>query len=69
MGMTPASPQLRKWLAPLLCGLVLLLIPVPSGLAPNAWHYFALFITVVVALITEPMTGAAIGFIGVAAAA
>ena len=60
--------QLRKWLAPLVCGFVLLLIPVPAGLAPNAWHYFALFVAVVVALITEPMPGAAIGFIGVAAA-
>jgi L-tartrate/succinate antiporter len=46
----------------------LLLIPVPAGLAPNAWHYFALFVVVIVALITEPMPGAAIGFIGVAAA-
>ena len=68
MGMTPARSQLRKWLPPLLSGLVLLLIPVPAGLAPNAWHYFALFVAVVVALITEPMPGAAIGFIGVAAA-
>ena len=68
MRMTPARSQLRKWLPPLLSGLVLLLIPVPAGLAPNAWHYFALFVAVVVALITEPMPGAAIGFIGVAAA-
>jgi L-tartrate/succinate antiporter len=34
-----------------------------------AWHYFALFAAVVAALITEPLPGAAIGFIGVTLAA
>ena len=67
--MTSASTQRRKWLPPLLCGALLVLIPVPAGLAPNAWHYFALFVAVVVALITEPMPGAVVGFIGVAIAA
>jgi L-tartrate/succinate antiporter len=67
--MTPAPARLRRWLPPLIGGGVLLLLPVPTGLAPNAWHFFALFVTVIVALITEPMPGAAIGFIGVAMAA
>lgn len=64
-----ARQQLHRWLPPLGCGMVLLLIPVPAGLAANAWRYFALFVTVVVALITEPMPGAVIGFMGVAVAA
>ena len=61
--------QYRSWLPPLACGLLLLLIPTPAGLTPDAWHFFALFVAVIVALITEPMPGAAIGFIGVSIAA
>jgi di/tricarboxylate transporter len=34
-----------------------------------AWRYFALFATVIAALITEPLPGAAIGFFGVTIAA
>jgi len=45
------------------------LIPAPSGLTATAWHYFALFAAVIAALITEPLPGAAIGFIGVTVAA
>src|SRR5271166_2921134 len=63
------SKQLRKWIAPLALGLILVLIPVPSGLTATAWHYFALFAVVIAALITEPLPGAAIGFIGVTLAA
>jgi len=59
----------RKWLPPLLLGMVLLVIPSPRGLAPSAWHFFALFVAVIVALITEPLPAAAIGFIGVSLAA
>src|ERR1700693_2078835 len=67
--MTPAPSKLRKWLPPLLGGLVLPLIPVPAGLTAQAWRFFALFVAVIVALITEPLPGAAIGFIGVTIAA
>jgi L-tartrate/succinate antiporter len=51
--------------APLLTGVVLALTPAPSGLAPNAWHYFALFAAVVVALVTEPVPVALVGFLGI----
>jgi L-tartrate/succinate antiporter len=57
-----------KALAPILGGLALLLIPVPQGLTPNAWYYFALFVAVVIALILEPIPAAAVGLIGVTAA-
>ena len=40
-------------------------VPVPEGLAPNAWYYFALFVGVIVALVTEPLPTSAVGFIGV----
>lgn len=63
------SKQLRKWIGPLALGIILFLIPAPSGLSVTAWHYFALFAAVIAALITEPLPGAAIGFIGVTVAA
>ncbi len=64
-----ASKQLRKWIGPLAMGFLLLVIPTPSGLSATAWHYFALFAAVIAGLITEPLPGAAIGFIGVTTAA
>ena len=66
---TVSSKQLREWLAPLVLGVLLLLIPAPSGLPHAAWRYFALFAAVTAALITEPLPGAAIGFFGVTIAA
>src|SRR5271167_1258803 len=62
------SQELRKWIGPVALGLILLLIPAPSGLTATAWHYFALFAAVIAALITEPLSGAAIGLIGVTVA-
>ena len=64
-----SSKQLKKWIGPLVLGFTLLLIPTPAGLNATAWHYFALFAAVIAALITEPLPGAAIGFIGVTLAA
>lgn len=56
-------------IAPLSLGAVILMIPTPEGLAPLAWQYFALFATVICALILEPIPTAAIGLIGVTFAA
>ncbi len=58
-----------KWALPIGLGILVRLIPVPVGLTPAAWHYFALFVAVVAALVTEPLPAAAVGFIGVALAA
>jgi L-tartrate/succinate antiporter len=44
-------------------------MPVPAGLSLDAWRYFALFTTVIVALITEPIPPAIIGMAGVIVAA
>ena len=54
-----------KAAAPLALWLVLYLLPVPGGLAPNAWHYFAVFAAVILGLILEPIPAAAIGLVGV----
>jgi L-tartrate/succinate antiporter len=40
-------------------------LPTPAGLTPNAWWYFALFVAVIIALITEPIPAAGVGMIGV----
>jgi L-tartrate/succinate antiporter len=42
-------------------------MPVPDGLQQYTWLYFAIFAGVVVGLILEPLPGAAVGLIGVAA--
>jgi len=55
-----------KVAAPLLLWLVINLIHVPAGLTPAAWHYFATFAAVILALILEPIPAAAIGLIGIA---
>jgi citrate:succinate antiporter/L-tartrate/succinate antiporter len=54
--------------APLGLGLLLFLLPVPAGLEPNAWRYFAIFAAVILGLILEPIPAAAIGLIGVTVA-
>lgn len=50
---------------PLAVWVALLAVPVPKGLAPVAWYYFALFAAVIVGLITEPIPGSVIGLLGV----
>ena len=56
---------LARVAVPLLIGIGIALIPPPAGLAPGAWIYFAIFMTVIVGLITEPIPAAGIGLIGV----
>jgi L-tartrate/succinate antiporter len=48
---------------------VIALLPVPAGLTPPAWRFFALFVGVILGLVLEPLPAAALGLIGVAAAA
>jgi L-tartrate/succinate antiporter len=60
------SGALIKWAVPLVLGVIIFLVPPPAGLNALAWHYFAIFVAVIAALITEPLPGAVIGFSGVA---
>jgi L-tartrate/succinate antiporter len=71
---TPATPRARisavaRVVIPLLLGGAIALVPTPAGVPPAAWHYFALFVTVITLIITEPIPAAAIGMAGVTAAA
>ena len=65
----PAPPGAKKRLIlmflPVLVAVLLLLVPVPEGLEPYAWHFFAIFIGVIIGLIFEPLPGAVIGLTGV----
>ncbi|WP_342711084.1 DASS family sodium-coupled anion symporter [Bradyrhizobium sp. B124] len=54
--------------APLLVWLVIYLVPVPSGLNANQWHYFAVFAAVITGLILESMPVGAVGLIGLTVA-
>ena len=56
-------------LAPFVIGGAVLLAPVPQGLTPNAWRFFALFLATITGVIFEPIPGAAIGLLGVSVAA
>lgn len=62
---TKQSTALWKFLLPLLLGCLVALMPPPSGLAPHAWYFFAIFVTLVVALMLEPLPGGALGLIAV----
>jgi L-tartrate/succinate antiporter len=53
-------------LLPIAVTVVLALLPPPEGLAQHAWYFFAIFSGVIVALMVEPLPGAAIGLIGIA---
>lgn len=54
-----------KALIPIAIAVIIYLLPVPAGLTPDAWLYFALFVGIVIALILEPVPSAFVGLIGV----
>jgi len=60
---------IARVILPLLLGGAIALVPTPAGLEPAAWHYVALFVTVITLIITEPIPAAALGLGGVTAAA
>ena len=64
-----SAATLLRVIGPMLLGSAIALAPVPDGMPPAAWHYFALFVTVITLIITEPIPAAAIGMAGVTAAA
>jgi L-tartrate/succinate antiporter len=61
--------ELLRALAPFVIGGAVLLTPTPDGLTVNAWRFFALFLATITGVIAEPISGAAIGMLGVSLAA
>ena len=39
----------------LIAGLAVFVMPVPEGLSPTAWRYFALFVAAMTGIATEPL--------------
>ncbi len=52
-----------KTMLPLVVLAVLLCIPTPDGMPPQAWRYFAIFVAMIVGMILEPIPATAISFI------
>ncbi len=63
------SPALRRAIVPLALGVGIVVVPAPHGLTPSAWHFFALFVATIAALVTEPIPSPVIGLLGVTIAA
>jgi L-tartrate/succinate antiporter len=51
---TANKKRLLMMALPIIVAVLLLFVPVPDGLPPYAWHYFAIFVGVIVGLIFEP---------------
>ncbi len=58
-----------RTVAPLVVWLIIYLIPTPTGLNANQWHYFAVFAAVIAGLVLESMPVGAVGLIGLTVAA
>ncbi|WP_279006286.1 anion permease, partial [Sutterella wadsworthensis] len=49
------NPTLRNWLIILVVGAAIWFSPIPTGLKPDAWQIFAVFVTTVHGFILHPM--------------
>jgi DASS family divalent anion:Na+ symporter len=58
--------KLIRWAVPLAVLLVIWLIPVPSGLKPEAWHMFAIFAAAIAGILAAPIATGALMFIALA---
>jgi L-tartrate/succinate antiporter len=56
---------LWRAIVPLSAGALILALPRPHELTPEAWRYFALFVVVIVTLITDVVPGAVAGLAGI----
>jgi L-tartrate/succinate antiporter len=57
--------KIAKAIAPVVVAAIIAILPVPAGLLPHAWYFFAIFVGVIVGLVLEPLPGAAVGLIGI----
>jgi len=56
-----------RWraLIPISVGIAIILMPVPDGLKPNGWYYFAIFVATIIGVILEPISVPGVGIIGI----
>lgn len=62
-------PPPIRWLIVSASTLAILVLPVPSGIAPESWHLLAIFTGTIVGSIVRPVPAGAVVFLGVAAIA
>ncbi|HZR08954.1 MAG TPA: anion permease [Myxococcales bacterium] len=60
---------LWKAAVPIGAAVLIAVVPPPPGLPHHAFHYFGLFVGVILGLVLEPVPAAAVGLVGVAIAA
>ncbi len=65
-------PHLPTWVGeiwkaavPIAVAILVAIVPPPPGLSHQAFHYFGVFVAVIIGLVLEPIPAAAIGLIGV----
>ena len=58
----------RRLLIPLVCAVVIWLIPAPAGVDPRGWHLLAIFVATVAGIIAQALPMGAMATIGMAAA-
>lgn len=61
--------KVKAFLAVLIIGAVIWLIPVPEGLKPQAWHLLAIFVATIAGIIMQPLPMGAMALIGITVAA
>ncbi|KAM0937649.1 putative solute carrier family 13 [Dioscorea sansibarensis] len=71
---SPAAPPapwqgaaLKPLAASVLTGVLLWLVPAPSGVSTNAWHLLAIFLATIVGIITQPLPLGAVALLGLGA--
>jgi len=62
----PFRSRLIRWAVVLFAGLVVLLIPVPTGITAQSWHLLAIFVATIVGSIVRPVPGGAMVLMGIA---
>ncbi|WP_395755425.1 anion permease [Edwardsiella ictaluri] len=60
-----SKEKIGKLLAPLVVMGIMFMLPVPDDMPPQAWHYFAVFVAMIVGMILQPIPATAISFIAV----
>src|SRR5579872_7064129 len=60
-----AVSTLNRWLCVVASAVVVLLLPVPSGITPESWRLLAFFTATIVGSIVRPVPAGAVVFLGV----
>ena len=63
----PSRVLVRKWAIVIASGLVVFLLPVPSGITVQSWGLLAIFIATIVGSIVRPVPGGAMVLLGITA--